>query len=629
MDNDDSYFNDDDDIPIDAPELSNAPGTDTMDDVIARMLAAEASGGPNPPRGVRMDSDDDHDDGGRIEEGDRDQSAKKSTVVKSLAPLPRDAQYGDLMLPELTYADNPETDLQPNSLRAIESTICSNALQRSILSAMGRCDVDVVVSGPAGSGKSWASLQAIAAYTAHQGPYSGPHALILVPSEKAGRAAIDLARSLLPKSVHVLEALGSSDKRVIIEAMQKHKKANHGGIQEVVIGTPGRIIDLLSMKLLKLVPHCASLVIENTDAYVTNGDEFARQIATILGHMRPDRVVMCIGRGSAFGRKLSAAGLFRSKECYLSFLPGQDRAIFFENSGEKWDSLCELLTTHGHAKETVVVFVADAEGATALAGNIEKHTRTPCAVLHGKVPAEDATDLIEALCHRKTVRVCVATDDVSLRVDVVISFDLRAGGRMAHRTASARTIHYSLAAMDSADTSLVDVARAAVGRGEAVPPAMALLVAADKEQKEAELKNDRLYNSGQSHKGGIGFGKALDPTKESVVAAKITEVHVELPTAAPKVAVVSPFGHRLFTRAPLRPTAIAGPYGTPAERIPTEPPPRVPYQRQRSPSSDTTSSSSCSSSSSSSSSRSRSRRKKHKKHKHSKHKHKKRKSDKH
>ena len=56
---------------------------------------------------------------------------------------------------------------------------------------------------------------------------------------------------------------------------------------EIVIGTPGRVIELVRKKAFSLQTRCSYLVVDEADVMFNMGFEY--QVRSIIGQIRPDR----------------------------------------------------------------------------------------------------------------------------------------------------------------------------------------------------------------------------------------------------------------------------------------------------------------------------------------------------
>ncbi len=83
----------------------------------------------------------------------------------------------------------------------------------------------------------------------------------------------------------VLPIFGGMNQHEIWKELKTN--SGKGGNREIVVATPGRLIDFLRKKAFTLQSRCSFLVIDEADRMFSMGFEY--QIRSIIGHIRPDR----------------------------------------------------------------------------------------------------------------------------------------------------------------------------------------------------------------------------------------------------------------------------------------------------------------------------------------------------
>ncbi|CAI5477113.1 unnamed protein product [Closterium sp. Yama58-4] len=141
---------------------------------------------------------------------------------------------------------------------------------------------DVIGVAKTGSGKTAAFVLPLLVHVADQpraGRGEGPIALICAPTrELAAQIHAEARRFAKPLNLRVAGVFGGMSK------FDQFKELK-GGV-EVVVATPGRLIDMLKMKALSL-RRCTFLVLDEADMMFHLG--FEPQVRAIVGQIRPDR----------------------------------------------------------------------------------------------------------------------------------------------------------------------------------------------------------------------------------------------------------------------------------------------------------------------------------------------------
>jgi ATP-dependent RNA helicase DDX46/PRP5 len=144
---------------------------------------------------------------------------------------------------------------------------------------------DVIGIAKTGSGKTIAYLLPCFRHILDQPPLgdeTGPIALIMVPAR-------ELALQVHSEAKKFCKALGLNSTAVYGGAGVKEQIANLKRSSDIVVATPGRLIDILTMNAGKLVSlaRVTFLVLDEADRMFDMG--FEPQIGRILANIRPDR----------------------------------------------------------------------------------------------------------------------------------------------------------------------------------------------------------------------------------------------------------------------------------------------------------------------------------------------------
>ena len=138
---------------------------------------------------------------------------------------------------------------------------------------------DILAESPTGSGKTLAFGLPLIERIANAQPR--PTALVLAPTrELATQIAAELAPLAATKSLRVATVYGG----VALPAQAKRARSAH-----VIVGTPGRLNDLLERRLLSL-EHVRVLVLDEADRMLDMG--FRPQVDRVLAGVSPNRQTM-------------------------------------------------------------------------------------------------------------------------------------------------------------------------------------------------------------------------------------------------------------------------------------------------------------------------------------------------
>eukprot|EP01112_Ceratiomyxa_fruticulosa_P009619 TRINITY_DN251_c0_g1_i1.p1 TRINITY_DN251_c0_g1~~TRINITY_DN251_c0_g1_i1.p1 ORF type:complete len:623 (+),score=135.93 TRINITY_DN251_c0_g1_i1:297-2165(+) len=110
--------------------------------------------------------------------------------------------------------------------------------------------------------------------------YAGPSAIVLCPTRELARQITDEAHKFLaPFKLRIGCVYGGDHKYSQTQYIRQYSP-------QIIVATPGRLIDLLEERVLKL-SRCTYLVLDEADRMLDMG--FEPQIRSILSQVRPDR----------------------------------------------------------------------------------------------------------------------------------------------------------------------------------------------------------------------------------------------------------------------------------------------------------------------------------------------------
>jgi len=294
---------------------------------------------------------------------------------------------------------------------------------------------DLLVSAETGSGKTLAYLipvaQKILAATSTR--KAGTLALILVPTRELARQVLKQARQLLVKSPLSVQALtGGAD--------FKYQKAQLRKDPEIVVATPGRLLEHCQKRSADL-RSLQTLVLDEADRMLDMG--FRDDVMGIVGFCPADKQVLLLSATlSHRGVGAIATALLRSPQ---SIAVGQVRQahssirhqlILADGQEHKDKLLAALLQQGGFSR--ALVFANKRNTAVRLCNSL-KYQKLRCAALHGEMSTEDRKLVMEQFHNGKVDIVCAS--DVAARgldvsgVDLVVNYDIPySGDNYLHRT---------------------------------------------------------------------------------------------------------------------------------------------------------------------------------------------------
>ncbi|TPX49814.1 hypothetical protein SeLEV6574_g01255 [Synchytrium endobioticum] len=284
---------------------------------------------------------------------------------------------------------------------------------------------DIIGIAKTGSGKTAAFIWPMLAHIMDQEALcvgDGPIGLILAPTrELAQQIYIETKKFARVYNLNVSVVYGGASKA------DQFKEMRRGGI-EIVVATPGRLIDLVKMKATNL-RRVSYLVLDEADRMFDLG--FEPQVRSICNNVRPDRQTLLFS--ATFPRRIEVLArdvLTRPIKVTVGGV-GQantditQHTIVLPDDSYKWDWLAtnlRRLASHG----STLVFVSRKAGVDELALNL-KHTGFACAGLHGDLPQAERDAVVSDFKNRK-ISVLVSTDVAARGLDIktvktVINYD--------------------------------------------------------------------------------------------------------------------------------------------------------------------------------------------------------------
>lgn len=274
---------------------------------------------------------------------------------------------------------------------------------------------DLIGIARTGSGKTAAFLWPLLVHIMDQkelAPNDGPIGLILAPTrELAQQIYMEAKRFGKVYNIRCICCYGGGSKWEQVKALE-------GGGAEIIVGTPGRVIDLIKCKATNL-QRVTYLVLDEADRMFDMG--FEPQVRSICNHVRPDRQALLFS--ATFPRRVErlardalhdpvrvqhgAAG----EACDLV----QQHVKIFNKGDDKWPWLLNNLVEFLSAG-SVLIFVTKKLEAEQTAANLGVQ-QYDALLLHGDMEQADRNKVITAF-KRKENNILVATDVAARGLDI-------------------------------------------------------------------------------------------------------------------------------------------------------------------------------------------------------------------
>mmetsp|Transcript_8965 Transcript_8965/g.24921 ORF Transcript_8965/g.24921 Transcript_8965/m.24921 type:complete len:665 (-) Transcript_8965:280-2274(-) len=340
---------------------------------------------------------------------------------------------------------------------------------------------DVVGIAETGSGKTVAYLMPLLVHCAaqprlHKG--EGPIGLVLCPTREL---AIQIEKETF--RFNKLMGLRSTTLAGGLSKYQQFKAVKSGS--EIVIATPGRMIDIVKMKGCDM-QRCTFVVLDEADRMLQMG--FEHQMRSIMQNVRPTRQTLLFS--ATFPPKIERACMDLLQQPVRITVGKLGQAAenitqIVEVLAAEQDKWAWLANRVGGvlAQGQLLVFRKSKQGAEELANRFVEQLQRSAAVLHGDLDQDERNRILDSIRKRQ--------------VDILIATDLAARGL---DIPSIRTVVSYDAARDI-ETHTHRVGR--TGRAGAEGDAFTLLVADAQGRKMAALLLDHLEQVGAPVTGDL------------------------------------------------------------------------------------------------------------------------------
>ncbi|WP_082494951.1 DEAD/DEAH box helicase [Cellulomonas sp. Leaf334] len=244
-------------------------------------------------------------------------------------------------------------------------------------------------------------------------PHAGkPQALVVVPTrELAVQVAGDLATASSRRKVRVLQVYGG-------RAYEPQIAALNTGV-DVVVGTPGRMIDLLKQKHLDL-SHVKAVVLDEADEMLDLG--FLPDVETLLAATPASRHTMLFS-ATMPGAVVAMARRYMTQPTHIRAADPDDdgqtvknikQVVYRAHALDKVEMLARILQARGRG--LTIVFARTKRTAAKVADDLVERGFAAGA-LHGDLGQGAREQALRAFRHGK-VDVLVATDVAARGIDV-------------------------------------------------------------------------------------------------------------------------------------------------------------------------------------------------------------------
>jgi ATP-dependent RNA helicase DeaD len=245
-------------------------------------------------------------------------------------------------------------------------------------------------------------------------------ALVMCPTrELAIQVAEEISKLGRFKGIRSLPIYGGQDIVKQIRALKKKP--------QIIIGTPGRLLDHINRKTIKL-DHVNTVVLDEADEMLDMG--FMDDIQTILEMVPPERHTMLFSATMPENIKRLANQFLTNPE-HVSVIPKQVSAPLIAQSyievheKQKFEALCRLLDME--APELAIIFGRTKRRVDELSEALQKRGYS-AEGLHGDL-SQNQRDHVMRKFRDGSIDVLVATDVAARGLDVsgvthVINFDL-------------------------------------------------------------------------------------------------------------------------------------------------------------------------------------------------------------
>lgn len=284
---------------------------------------------------------------------------------------------------------------------------------------------DLIGVAKTGSGKTAAYLWPLLVHIMDQRDLKageGPIGLILAPTRELSQQIYTEAKKFAKVyNIQVVCIYGGGNK------WQQSQDLEAGA--EIVVATPGRMIDMIKMKVTNFT-RVTFLVLDEADRQFDLG--FEAQVRSICNHIRPDRQTLLFS--ATFKKKIEklARDVLTDPIKIIHGGSGEaneditQRVVIFNDACDKWNWLNSRLVEFT-SSGSVIIFVTRKANADELATNL-KAKDVQVLLIHGDLDQGTRNQTITAF-KKKEAPILVATDVAARGLDIphvrtVVNYDV-------------------------------------------------------------------------------------------------------------------------------------------------------------------------------------------------------------
>eukprot|EP00656_Telonema_subtile_P057774 TRINITY_DN9583_c0_g1_i2.p1 TRINITY_DN9583_c0_g1~~TRINITY_DN9583_c0_g1_i2.p1 ORF type:complete len:699 (-),score=167.14 TRINITY_DN9583_c0_g1_i2:161-2257(-) len=286
--------------------------------------------------------------------------------------------------------------------------------------------MDVIGLAKTGSGKTASFVIPMVPHIMHQQDLQkgdGPIAMILAPTrELAHQIYIETKKFTKNYKLVIQNVYGGMNKG------EQFKGIRRGA--EVVVGTPGRVIDMCKMKGGLSLARITYFVLDEADRMFDLG--FEAQVRSIANNIRPDRqTVLFSATMERRVERVCKEIMTDPVRITVGEIGAANKDIkqvvcCLENDAAKWGWLQPRIHELSSAG-TMLIFVSTKEGCEQLSASLNTYANVRCAALHGDKNQQER-DLVVRGLREGSLTTVVATDVAARGLDIkwiktVINFD--------------------------------------------------------------------------------------------------------------------------------------------------------------------------------------------------------------
>lgn len=239
-----------------------------------------------------------------------------------------------------------------------------------------------------------------------------PQALVILPTrELAKQVATELETAAAKRTVRIVQVYGGRAYEPQIEALEKGA--------EVVVGTPGRLIDLMDRRVMDLT-HVTTVVLDEADEMLDLG--FLPDVEKILSRTRKDRQTMLFS-ATMPGAVVALARRYMSQPTHIRAQdPGDEsmtvssvkQVVYRTHAMNKIEVVARILQAEGRGR--TIIFTRTKRAAARVSEDLAARGFATAA-LHGDLGQGAREQALRALRNGK-VDILVATDVAARGIDV-------------------------------------------------------------------------------------------------------------------------------------------------------------------------------------------------------------------